>query len=271
MADEWIKMRCDLADDPAVIAMASALACQEQLVVGCLHKLWSWASLHTADGNARGVTSEWVDRFIGMSGFAQAMADQDWLCITSEGLTFPKFDVHNSESAKKRALTNRRVAKHRKEKREERYIGNASTVAKGVTRVEKSREDNSSGENVDRVVIPDWVPDTEWDAFIAMRKRIGKPLHPENIPLVLERLKELAEQGNPVAEVLKRSTRSDYPDLYPLQTGNGGMPAIKWWTTEAGRLQKGKELGIHPHSGESNDSFVARIQKAIDAKGRVAA
>ena len=49
MAGDWIKMRVDLNEDPAVVGMAIALDTDEHSVVGRLHKLWSWADNRCAN------------------------------------------------------------------------------------------------------------------------------------------------------------------------------------------------------------------------------
>ena len=50
MSGEWIKMRLDLASDPAVIRIRRSLGLDVDAVVGKLHRLWSWADAHTVDG-----------------------------------------------------------------------------------------------------------------------------------------------------------------------------------------------------------------------------
>jgi hypothetical protein len=113
MAGDWIPMRCDLSDDPSVIAMSLALSLDEFAVVGRLHRLWSWANRHTTDGNAPCVSSEWVDRYVSTPGFAAAMLTAGWLRVRSGGIELPHFDRWNSQNAKQRALTARRVAAHK--------------------------------------------------------------------------------------------------------------------------------------------------------------
>lgn len=103
MASNWIKMRTDLADDPAVIGMAARLGMDADHIVGKLHNLWSWANEQTVDGHAAGVTGKWVDKRVGVKGFADAMKDAGWLFVTDDGIEFPRFDKHNGESAKARA------------------------------------------------------------------------------------------------------------------------------------------------------------------------
>jgi len=131
MAGDWIKMRCDLPVDPAVIAVAAELGLSEDEVVGKLLRLWSWANRQTTDGNAPSVTEMFIDRYIGVTGFANSLANVGWLMVHSGGITFPNFDRHMSQSAKRRALTAKRVAQKR----------NAPNVTSALP--EKRREEKS--------------------------------------------------------------------------------------------------------------------------------
>lgn len=141
MAGDWIKMRVDLSEDPAVIAMAQALQIDEFGVVGRLHKLWSWADKHCSSGHAKSVTFVWINRYIGLAGFAESMAAESWLRVSTGGVEFPKFDRHNGKSAKTRAEASERKRIERK---------NTTAVAdlsqekcdNPTTREEKRREDS---------------------------------------------------------------------------------------------------------------------------------
>lgn len=103
MAGDWIKMRVDLGDDPAVVMMSSICDVSEDDIVGKLHRLWSWADRHTTDGTAPAITPRWVDKYVGLPGFAAAMQTAGWILFTEFGVQFPKFEHHNGESAKRRA------------------------------------------------------------------------------------------------------------------------------------------------------------------------
>jgi len=144
MAGDWIKMRMDLADDPAVIAIAAALQLDEDTVVGKLHRLWSWGDRHTTDGKARGVTGAWVDRYVNAEGFAAAMSAAGWLSVEGHGITFPRFDRHNGASAKRRAAHTRRVASSRRRADDagERTAG-AQKAHKPGAREEKKKEEKT--------------------------------------------------------------------------------------------------------------------------------
>ncbi len=52
MAGDWIPMRCDIRDDPEVIAIAEACSLDFYAVVGRFHHLWSWSNLHLENGHA---------------------------------------------------------------------------------------------------------------------------------------------------------------------------------------------------------------------------
>ena len=113
MAGDWIKMRVDIGDDPAVVAIAEAIGISEDEVVGKLHRLWSWADRHTTDGSAPGITARWVDKYLSSSGFASAMLATKWIEFNEHGVTFPNFDRHNGKSAKSRceATTRQRLSR----------------------------------------------------------------------------------------------------------------------------------------------------------------
>jgi hypothetical protein len=116
MAGDWIKMRTNLDTDPRVIDIATRLGVSELQVVGMLWKVWSWADAHTLDGNAIRVTDVTLDRFTLVTGFADALRKVGWLEGRDGLLTFPRFAEHNGQTAKNRAETKERVAKHRNAK-----------------------------------------------------------------------------------------------------------------------------------------------------------
>lgn len=141
MAGEWIPMRIDLADDPAVIMIAGLLGVDEYAVVGRLHRLWVWVNRHLTSGHAPGVTEQWIDRFLATPGFAAAMRKAGWLLVRTGAVEFPNFERWNSQGAKRRLLAAQR-------KRAER---SQSCHAPGVTETrpkerkgEKKKEETPS-------------------------------------------------------------------------------------------------------------------------------
>jgi hypothetical protein len=141
MAGDWIKMRIDLAEDPAVIGMAETLGLDEFAVVGRLHVLWGWADSQSRDGHARGVTEKWIDRKVQRDGFAEAMVAAGWLLLRDGGIKFPNFDRHNGETAKQRGLATIRKKKSRANVTQEVTDVSRSERDESGTREEKRREE----------------------------------------------------------------------------------------------------------------------------------
>lgn len=137
----WLKFEASLPEKPETLAITAAMGWDDpDLTVGKLMRLFRWFDQQTIDGNARGVTPALLDRLIGVSGFAQAVADVGWLVVSETGLTLHNFDRHNGETAKSRALTAKRVSKHRSNA-PANAEANAPSVTSPLAREEKSRED----------------------------------------------------------------------------------------------------------------------------------
>lgn len=108
----WIKMRTDLRDDPRIIRTADLLSVPDATVIGAYFILWAYADTHSTNG-ALGLPPSRVDKIVGVEGFAKAAAQVTWLEVGADGLCFiPRFNTHNGQSAKKRAVdASRKAAK----------------------------------------------------------------------------------------------------------------------------------------------------------------
>lgn len=152
MAGNWIKIEEATLDKPEVLAMAEMLGTSADDVVGKLLRVWFWFDKQSLDGYASGVTNvtldKFIDRHVASQGFAQTMRKVGWL--SDSGL--PNFERHNGETAKNRALTNKRMKKMR----------NASVTP--TASPEKNREDITP-------IVPGF--DKFWNAYPGPRK-IGK-------------------------------------------------------------------------------------------------
>lgn len=99
----WIKIRTNLATDPAVAAIGIRTNMHSRQVVGCLVAVWCWADTLTADGFIPHATPKLIDEISGKRGFAEAMSAVGWLHVEAGGVRFPNWDRHHSQSAKARA------------------------------------------------------------------------------------------------------------------------------------------------------------------------
>ncbi|MES2319984.1 MAG: hypothetical protein V4631_21090 [Pseudomonadota bacterium] len=160
MAGDWIKMRDDLLDDPAVFRIAAAVKLDKFSVIGRLQVFWSWVGKHAVDGCVDAGTELLVDDIVRCDGFAAALVAAMWLSISERGLEIPKHDRHNGNSAKKRAMKNARQARWR-DGSDDDVDADASTEA--TTREEKRREEKSKprskAESAPAARLPaDWSP-----------------------------------------------------------------------------------------------------------------
>lgn len=152
MSGEWIKMRVDLSDDPAVFRLASLLECNRFCVVGQLHAFWSWVSRHSVDGHVDGANFSLVDEIVNREGFADALFSIGWISRTESGIEVPKFSRHNGSSGKTREQKNARQARWRAGKEvpdADLFSTNcvdAHVDGKTSTREEKRREDKPNTE-----------------------------------------------------------------------------------------------------------------------------
>lgn len=142
MAGEWIKIESGTPNKPELMRAARILGVDRDLVLGKVARLWAWFDINSVDGHVDGVVSTDVDDVVGMDGFCNVMERVGWLDFDDEAewVALPNFDRHNGETAKKRALKNKRQAKWRKNKAEN-VDGAASTDA--TTREEKRREEDN--------------------------------------------------------------------------------------------------------------------------------
>lgn len=166
MAGEWIKFEASTPEKQEVFSITVAMGWDDpDLTVGKLLKVWRWFDQQTVDGNAPRVTAALLDRIIGVTGFAKAMCDVGWLVADDAGVALPNFDRHNGQTAKNRALTAKRVAKH-KGNAKSNEDGNGDGVSGALPREEKRREEKKSSSTQRGTRLPtDWHPTPEDATF----------------------------------------------------------------------------------------------------------
>lgn len=81
----------------------------------CCMEMWEWADDETTDGHIQGATADDIDSILGVPGFAAALESEEveWLRVNSRGVSFPRWDRNNGETAKKRALETRKKQRQR--------------------------------------------------------------------------------------------------------------------------------------------------------------
>jgi len=156
MAGDWIKMREDLYEDPAVLWMAEQLKTRPEHIVGYLHRFWGWVSRNCVpdspgqmsrscpDSVPVTVPISYVESVLGLPGFVEMLCDKhvDWARYDPETceLVIPKIDRHLSEGGKTRALAAEKKRRQRA-KDPPRKVSRKCPHKTG-TREEKRREES---------------------------------------------------------------------------------------------------------------------------------
>jgi hypothetical protein len=109
----WIKVDTTLVNKPKVVQISRSLKKKREETLGYLVKFWCLIDGLTEDGFLPGYNRAEIDDLVGQKGFAKALESVNWLAFDKNGAKLPKFDLHNGASAKRRANTACRVARHR--------------------------------------------------------------------------------------------------------------------------------------------------------------
>lgn len=208
MAGDWIKMRTGLQRHPRVVRISSALQSDRFRVIGGLHAVWSLADEQTEGGELEGYTFATVDEMIGWPGFCSALKAVDWAVEGKSGVTFPRFEKHNGQSAKRRAQEADR-------KRDAR--ASAPEADKKRTREEKRREEKKEQQQEVALRLPAWLPLEAWKAWLEVRKGLKCKNTTHALTLAITELERLRSLGHDPAKVLDQSTLKSWKSVYPLK------------------------------------------------------
>lgn len=242
MAGDWIKMRVDLSDNNKVWLLSANLNLDTFAIVGRLHRLWSWADKNTKDGTLR-ATEAMVDRVVEHPGFAKALVDIQWLIVDGEKITFPEFDRHNGQSAKKRAREQERKRVTRTcpqklgQKADAERTESGHEADKTRTREEKSREETSSSDeappnppsggrrkrnrdlsfDASKVTLPPVLQTPEfsakWQQWCDFRRARRKLISPEACTAQLNKLCQYGPER--AIKAIDHAIENDYQGLFP--------------------------------------------------------
>jgi hypothetical protein len=94
-----IGMRTNLWDDPRVAALCDKTGSSEAQVIGGLYWLWAAVKRHGQGGLLQNLPPRQIDRKVGIAGFAEALADIDWLRVEDSGVRVPRIAEHELQDA----------------------------------------------------------------------------------------------------------------------------------------------------------------------------
>jgi len=106
---EWIKVCKNTPDKPEIRHVARACSVTAGDAFAAWFRLWAWFDSATADGSLPLTTADDLDEVAKLPGISKALAEAGWLELHNPaGVTVMHWDLHNGESAKRRALDAKR-------------------------------------------------------------------------------------------------------------------------------------------------------------------
>lgn len=93
------------------------------------------------------------------------------------------------------------------------------------------------------LVLPDWLPREQWEAYLDMRKSIKRPLTTHGLRLALAILSKLRDDGHDPTAILNQSTLNNWKGLF----------ALKGEQNEIRQHDRNRERGGHLSAGTGND------------------
>lgn len=208
-------------------------------VIGALLSVWGVmrhrGKRDGADLVCGGISIHVIDDIADLPGFGDAMLSVGWVDQTDDGIVFHRFfEEYNSEpsaaAASKGADRQRRYRERKKAECDAKRdaTGDVTSDVTVTPREEKRREeintDSAIAESKARdkkTDLPDWVPRSEWSAYVEMRKRLKKPMTAKAAELAIAKLAEMAKQGHSPAAVLNQSTFNSWQGLFPIKQEGG--------------------------------------------------
>ncbi|EMO5617452.1 DNA replication domain protein [Klebsiella pneumoniae] len=232
MASSWIKVEVITPDKPEIFQIAEILNIDPDAVLGKLVRIWAWADQQTVDGNAGSVTKGVLDRIAFITGFADALIAVGWLAYDGNKLILPNFERHNGESSKKRALTNRRVAAHRKNETQKVTL---SALQKALPEEEEEEEEEVKDkippnpprgrEPKKSYPYPEQLNAEAWDEWKAyrseMRFKAYAPTERSEGAAITELINLSGGNHTRQMQIVKQSMAKGWKGLFELKGGSG--------------------------------------------------
>jgi hypothetical protein len=224
----WIKFEKDLLTDPRVLRIARSLETRWKLyettlvgkgmelgndealpavtlVCGALVRIWSLADTHVDGNDVLPLGFEDIDRLIGIPDFCSLMP-VEWIEeVDDQSVKLPNYHSHNGTEAKRKAVTQKRVAAFR------------ARNAQALPDQDQTRPDHKN--KTSAIALPAWVPEDAWKAWLEVRPKVKAPNTPRALALALRDLERLRDEGNDPRAVLEAAVVKGWRGLFPVKDG----------------------------------------------------
>jgi hypothetical protein len=226
MAGDWIKVEQATLDKPEVLRTAEMLGMHRREALGLFVEFWIWLDKNLSGSCpdfVRNMSKKSLDEVLHEPGFASCLESIGWAKFDDEKaiITIINAERHNGTTAKSRALD----AKRKKEKRAKSVPETSGLEPdKNRTREEKRRYIKPIG-----IEIPEWVPKSNWDSFVEMRKKGKSPFTDQAQRLAISALSKLRDEGYAPAALIDAAVLNGWKSFYPPKPGHSPVAADPPW------------------------------------------
>lgn len=154
MSANWIKILTSLPESPKILRISAALGRSRYECLGRCMALWAWADSHTETGLLRGLSAGDIDGKFDCVGFFDSLQSVGWADETPEGVVLPRWEEHNSQSAKRRATDasakrQRRCTPHNQHEIQRTQGGHVADIPRTQPRRREDDHRTTSGHRAD--------------------------------------------------------------------------------------------------------------------------
>lgn len=256
----WIESHQGIERHPKTIKLSLAMGWDIDQTIGKLHRLWWWCLDFAPDGNVRRHSADMVAIAIGIAPtdgekFFSAMYDAEFLDKTAKNQLL----IHDWMEYAGRYLKDTKF--RRNPEKIQGIIALYSTIVSRQSADKKPTIRRKSavptlptlpnlptipGVEVSAFVLPEWVKLEAWEAYETMRKEKKKVPTDNARRLVVLELTKLRANGDDPNEILMRSARSGWTDVYAINKGGVNDQGKR----NAGDGNGKSATGIKPAAGE---------------------
>lgn len=227
----WIKFEKDLLTDPRVLRMAKALDARHKIIAnpiladdstdesvsnaqalpavtmvcGALVRIWSLADTHVDANDVLPLGFEDLNKLVGVPGFCQLMPFEWIEEIDRDSVKLPNYHAHNGTEAKRKAVTQKRVAAFR------------ARNAPALPDQTKTRPRPEEEKGARKLALPGWLPLESWKAWLEVRTKIKAPNTERALKLALADLERLKASGQDPTTVLDNATKRGWRGLFAAE------------------------------------------------------
>lgn len=109
---------------------------------------------------------------------------------------------------------------------------NAGSIKNDANREPITEKKSIGAKAPSSIEIPDWIPKSDWNDFLAMRKAIRKPMTVRAVNMMFSKLEQMNKKGINVSTVLQNSILNNWSDVYEPKVQANSANSKDWWMND---------------------------------------